>query len=311
MSDWVGLPRSAGKVYLLMRVLVGPTASGKTEVACKVASRIGAEVVCADAMTIWRGLDIGTAKPNFDQRASVAHHLLDIAEPGQMFTLADLALAAQESVKAIESRGFHPLVVGGSGLTLRAIVDGLELPPTNPAVRQRLAALTPDEAIRRLRELDSAAFGYIEAGNHRRVVRALEIAELTGERPSQLRRDWERRADVPVVGLMLTKEQLGDRIANRVNQMFEEGWIEECQAFLDAGRMEDLLATQALGYREVVDVLLGRHSLEEARHAITKATFKLSRRQMTWLRADPRVVWVDAGDPDLATEAVLAAYSST
>lgn len=287
-----------------MFALVGPTATGKSDVGVAVASTLSAEVLCADAMTIWRGLEVGTAKPSAVDRARVPHHLLDLYEPGSRQTVANVADAAQAALAQIADRDGRALVVGGSGLYVRAIVDGIRFPPTDPVLRAELEALAPDEAVRRLRELDPAAFEHVDPANGRRVVRALEITVLTGIPASEQRQAWAKRRDVPIVGLDLAEPELAARIEARTIAMFDAGWLDECARFDALGRRSDVLATQALGYREVFEVLDGTLTLAEAQTKIVRATVKLAKRQRTWFRADARVRWLDAGD--LAAAAATA-----
>lgn len=292
-----GSSYAARVAFTCVLTLVGPTATGKSDLGLGVASALGAEVICADAMTIWRGLDIGTAKPTLGQQARIRHHLLDLFEPGSRPTVANIAAEAVRVLPEIQARGALPLVVGGSGLYVRAIVDGLEFPPTDADLRAELEALPLDEAVRRLRALDPASFEYLDAANRRRVVRALEITLLTGTPVSQQRAAWSRRADVPIVGLDLPDDLLVARIAARTASMLAAGWIDECRAFDEAGRRDEVLSTQALGYREIFQVIDGAIEASEAEAQISRATLKLAKRQRTWFRADARVHWLDATDP--------------
>ena len=294
-----------------MLALVGPTAAGKSEVGLGVASALRGEVICADAMTIWRHLDIGTAKPTMPQRGSIRHHLLDLFEPGSRPTVANIAAEAARVVPEIEARGAQPLVVGGSGLYVRAIVDGLEFPPTDPGLRAELEALPLDEAVRRLRAIDPGSFDHVDAANGRRVVRALEITLLTGIPASQQRAAWDQRADVPIVGLDLSDELLAARIAARTASMLAAGWVDECRAFDAAGRRDDVLSTQALGYPEIFQLIDGVLAPAEAEARISRATLKLAKRQRTWFRADARVHWLDATDPAAAIEQAIRYFATS
>ena len=293
-----------------MLALVGPTATGKSDVSIGVASAMGAEVLCADAMTVWRGLEIGTAKPSEAQRSFVRHHLLDLFEPGSRPTVANFADEAASVVAAVTARGARSLVVGGSGLYVRAVVDGLRFPPTDAALRAELEVLPPDEVVRRLRALDPGSFEHVDPANTRRVVRALEITLLTGVPASQQRESWTQRADLPIVGLDLPDDALARRIATRTASMLGAGWVEECRGFDAQDRRADVLSTQALGYREIFQVIDGELSSAEAEDRIVHATLKLAKRQRTWFRADPRVHWIDAGDLESATTAAIEIFQA-
>lgn len=283
--------------------LVGVTAAGKTALAVRLAERMDLEVVCADAMTIWRGLDVGTAKPSPTLRDRVRHHLLDLFEPGARPSVADVADAARTAIAAAGTRGHGTLVAGGSGLYVRAILDDLTFPPTDPGLRADLEALPPGEALRRLREADPGSLEVVDPANTRRVVRALEITLLTGRPASQQRDAWERRRDVPIVGLDLADEALAARIRARTTRMLEGGWPAECARFDAAGRRDDVLATAAIGYAEVFALLDGTITRADAEERIVRATIRLAKRQRTWFRADPRVTWLDADAADLAAAA--------
>lgn len=292
-----------------MKALVGVTASGKTQVSIAVAQELGAEILCVDSMTIWQRLDIGTAKPSVKDRERVPHHLLDLAPLGQRPTLASFANAAKGAISGVEARGRLPLVVGGSGLYLRAVLDDLTLAPTDPNVRGEIEQLPRDQMIRELRSLEPDIDSWLDLANPRRVIRALEIARLTGRPPGETRGDWERRSDVPIVGLQVPLEILEQRVSKRTAGMLEAGWLEEARSLDEDGLRDAVLATGAIGYRDLFAVLDGALGLDEARERIVRATLKLARRQMTWFRADPRIGWVDASDLEEASRLVLEAYS--
>lgn len=301
----------AGIVRPGMFALVGPTATGKTEAAIRLARCSGCEIVCADAMTIWRGLDVGTAKPSPQQRVAVPHHLVDIADPGSRPSVANIAEAARQAIQEIRQRGAIPLVVGGSGLYMRAILDDLDFPPTDPVLRDELESLAPDELARRLLELDPDSGSYLDLRNRRRVVRALEITLLTGAPASAQREAWNSRAEVPVAGLDLQDALLEARIRRRTDAMLEAGWLEEARAFDDEGRRAEVLATQATGYREMFALLDGTITPGEARERIVRATLQLAKRQRRWFRADPRVRWIDAEDPERADAAIAEKFDAS
>jgi tRNA dimethylallyltransferase len=290
--------------------IVGPTAVGKTDVAIAVAKRLGAEIVSVDSMQLYRGMDIGTAKPSAHQRAAVRHHLIDIAEPSHGVSVAEFQAAGRAAIHEITERGCLPLLVGGSGLYFRALVDDLEFPPRSEEVRAALEReseeVGPEELHARLAALDPAAAARIEPANARRTVRALEVIEITG-RPFSENRSWEEYSsvyDLAVVGLTRPRADLAERIAARVDAMLDGGLVEEAHEI--ARRGISRTARQALGYRQVLDAGAGAER-DELRAAVVAATARFARRQASWWRADPRVVWVDAGEGDPAA-AVVARF---
>lgn len=282
--------------------LVGPTASGKTEASLVLAERLGAEIVVVDSMTVYRGMDVGTAKPSANDRRSVPHHLVDVADPDEPFSVARFQSLARQAVAGIAARGRPALLVGGSGLYFRAVVDDLTFPGTDPEIRRSLetegAAAGAETLYRRLSDLDPEAASRIEPGNLRRTVRALEVAALTGLPFSSFARDWERYPEdrVRAAGVTVAPEALRSRIEDRVRRLEDEGLVEETRALLDRGFERFVTSTQAIGYLEVVEHLRGRLSLDEALTRVTRRTRNLARRQMAWFRRDPRIRWFEAGE---------------
>jgi tRNA dimethylallyltransferase len=281
--------------------LVGPTASGKTEAALQVAEAIGSEILSIDSMLVYRGMDVGTAKPTAEQRARVPHHLVDLVEPSEAFSVAEFQAAAREVADDVRSRGLRPLLVGGSGLYLRAVVDELEFPGTDPAVRDELQreaeALGAQRVHGRLAEMDPAAAAKIEPENVRRTVRALEVAAITGRPFSSYAAAWESYPPdrVRSAGIRLTSEQLRGRLDERVQEMLDAGWLDEVEKLVAGGFGGWLTSTQAIGYAELARHLEGELSLEDAVGQTVKRTRHLARRQMAWFRRDPRIRWFDAG----------------
>jgi tRNA dimethylallyltransferase len=282
---------------MALLALVGPTASGKTEAALAIAPHLGAEIVSVDSMLVYRWMDVGTGKPTAEQRAAVPHHLLDLAEPSERFTVARF----QELARGVLRSVARPLLVGGSGLYLRAVVDDLAFPPEDPVVRASLEAEADDlgaEALyRRLAEMDPVAAARIEPGNVRRIIRALEVTAISGAPFSSFaaswdRYDWDR---VRAAGIRMDREVQRTRIAARVLAMLENGWLDEVQVLMDRGFGAWLTASQAIGYAELAEHLDGRLSLDEAAERTVKRTNELARRQMAWFRRDPRIRWFDAG----------------
>jgi tRNA dimethylallyltransferase len=282
--------------------LVGPTAVGKTELSLALAESVGAEIVSIDSMLVYRGMDVGTAKPTDAERARVPHHMIDVAEPSEEFSVARFQRAGRQVLREIEERGRQGLLVGGSGLYFRAVVDGLEFPGTDPGTRTDLerqaAALGPERLYERLASLDPVAAARIEPGNVRRIVRALEVPAVTGRPFSSFAEAWERYdADaVRAAGLRMPRELLAGRIRVRVVRMLEEGWLDEVRSLVDAGFGGWLTSTQAIGYAELARHLRGDMTLDDAAEATVKRTTNLARRQMAWFRRDPRIRWFDVDE---------------
>jgi tRNA dimethylallyltransferase len=293
-----------------MAAIVGPTAAGKSMLAIDLAEAIGGEIVSLDSMQLYRGMDIGTDKASPEMRRRVPHHLLDLFEPGHDVTVAEFQGVGRIVIDDISLRGRMPVLVGGSGLYFRALVDDLEFPPRSDEVRMKLETeaeeLGAEELHNRLRALDPRAAGRIEPKNARRTIRALEVIELTG-RPFSDNDAWERydsRYDLSVVGLTRPREQLYERIAARVDVMLDGGLAEEARALEPRiGRT----ARQALGYKQILDAPAGPPGLW--RDEIVRATKRFARRQESWFRADPRVQWFDAEDDNLLTHVLTFAQT--
>ncbi len=282
----------------MLRALVGPTASGKTEAGIALAVALGAEIVSVDSMLVYRGMDVGTAKPTAEQRASVPHHLLDLAEPSERFTVARY----QTEAHAVLGRLGAPLLVGGSGLYFRSVVDDLRFPPEDAAVRAALEAeadeLGADELYRRLALSDPAAADRIEPGNVRRTIRALEVTAITGAPFSDFAAAWDvyDPSRTRVAGVRLDSATLDARVRARVAAMLDAGWLAEVHGLIERGFGAWLTASQAIGYAELAAHLDGRLALDEAMTQTVKRTKELARRQLAWFRRDPRIEWFDAGD---------------
>jgi tRNA dimethylallyltransferase len=289
--------------------LVGPTATGKTEAGIALARRLGAEICSIDSMLVYRGMDVGTAKPTSEQRALVPHHLLDLAEPSERFTVARFQEAAAEAIDGVRARGNRVLLVGGSGLYFRGVVDELVFPGEDVATRALLdaeaATVGAELLYERLADLDPVAAERIEPRNVRRIVRALEVPAITGRPFSEFGRAWERRDPerVRAAGVRTSTEALASRIAARVSAMFAAGWLDEVRGLVERGFGSWLTSTQAIGYSELARHLAGRLSLEEAWEGTVRRTKELARRQMAWFSRDPRVRWFDVGEAG-ATEAL-------
>lgn len=282
--------------------LVGPTASGKSEAGVLLAKALGAEIVSVDSATVYRRMNVGTAKPDAVVRRCVPHHLIDVAEPSETFTVARYQQLAREAVEAIRERRRRVLLVGGSGLYVRAVVDDLVFPPTDAHARAELereaSAVGGRSLHRRLEEIDPVAAGRIEPGNVRRTVRALEVATLTGEPFSSFAEAWDRYPNgrVRAAGVEMPRDVLVRRIQARVAAQLEHGLLEEVRALLDEGLGDWITARQAIGYAEMARHLGGELSLQEAAALTVRRTKALARRQMAWFRRDPRIRWFPTGD---------------
>ena len=291
--------------------LVGATASGKTGLSLDLAERLGGEVVNTDAMQVYRGMDIGTAKLPEAERRGIAHHLLDVLDVTESATVALFQEWARDAVADIRGRGATPVLVGGSALYTRAIIDRFEFPGTDESLRRELevelARVGGPALHARLAGVDPEAAARIEPDNGRRVVRALEVIALTGRPYSASLPRLEYADPLTVqVGVDIDRPTLDERIARRVEEMFASGFVEEVEALLARGLAEGRTAPRAIGYREVMGYLAGDRTLAEAVEQTTTATRRFARRQDSWFRKDPRIVWVAHDDPDRVDKAVEA-----
>ncbi|MFI7484208.1 tRNA (adenosine(37)-N6)-dimethylallyltransferase MiaA [Kocuria sp. M1R5S2] len=286
--------------------VVGPTGTGKTALGVELALRLGGEVVNADSMQFYRGMDIGTAKATAEERRGVPHHLLDVLEVTQEASVADYQRRARDCFAEIRARGRVPVLVGGSGLYVRAALDVLELPGTDPAVRarieQELAAQGPGALRERLRQVDPESADRLR--DDRRVVRALEVWELTGRPFTSFMPRREYVGPTVQLGLDLDRAQLHSRLARRVDAMVAAGLEDEVRELARRGLRAGRTASRALGYGQFLDVLDGRATVAEATAATVVATRQFARRQLTWFRADPRVHWLDAAGPGFVEHAL-------
>ena len=284
--------------------LVGPTASGKSALAVGVARRLhDVEVVSVDSMQVYRGMDIGTAKPSAAEQAEVPVHLLDLADPAGDFSVAEFQAAALATVAAVEDRGHRALLVGGTGLYLRAVVDGLDLPPQWPDVRAELEAEPDTTALYgRLLEADPVAAARMEPTNRRRVVRALEVVIGSGRPFSGFGAglDVHPPTRFRLAGVWLPRPVVSARITARLAAMVDGGLVEETRRLAARSGGLSRTAAQALGYREVLRHLAGECSLDEAVAEAVRRTRAFARRQRMWFRRDPRVTWYGAPENSLA-----------
>ncbi len=289
--------------------VVGPTATGKTALAVALAQRLGGEVVNADSMQLYRGMDIGTAKPDVAERGGVPHHLLDLWHVREPASVAEYRGRARAEIDRLRGAGVLPLLVGGSGLYLRAVLDELDFPGTDAGVRARLAdeLATVGTVVmhERLAALDPAAAATILPSNGRRIVRAREVIELTGGPFRASRPEPRPHYPAVVVGIDREGADLDERIAARVDRMWAAGFVAEVEGLVAEGLREGPTASRALGYAQVLAQLDGRLSPEEARERTVGTTRRFVRRQRSWFRRDPATTWFDAARPDLL-DAVLA-----
>ncbi len=291
--------------------IVGATASGKTGLSLDLAEALGGEVVNTDAMQVYRGMDVGTAKLPPAQRRGVPHHLLDTLTVRDPATVAQFQDWARAAVAELRGRGATPVLVGGSALYTRAILDRFDFPGTDDAVRGRweaeLAAVGPAALHARLAEVDPAAAGSIRPDNGRRVVRALEVVELTGRSFAASLPELAYADPRTVqVGVEIDRPTLDRRIEERVAAMYDGGLVEEVERLLDEGLAQGRTASRAIGYREAAAHLAGELTLAEARERTVVATRRFARRQLAWWRKDPRIVWVPFDADDRAERALSA-----
>ncbi len=282
-------------------VICGPTASGKSQLALRLAHALDAEIVNADSMQIYRRLDIGTAKPSQDQQAEIRHHLIDVVDPDQLFSAADFSDAADAAIRDIVSRGKRVIVVGGTGLYIRALVRGLVDSPSGAgelrqSLQEEAGRVGNEVMLERLRQVDPTLAAGLHPNNLVRIIRALEVYRLTGIPLSRYQKEHAfatRRYDVLQIGISVDREVLYKRIDERVERMLDAGLMEEVSALLAAGFGRDLKSMRSIGYKEAVSHLCGELSGEEAVRLIKRNTRHYAKRQMTWFKADPDILWFE------------------
>ncbi|MCE5315261.1 MAG: tRNA (adenosine(37)-N6)-dimethylallyltransferase MiaA [Armatimonadota bacterium] len=285
--------------------IVGPTAVGKTAVALELAATIGGEIVSADSMAVYSHMDIGTAKPTADEQSRARFHLIDVADPAKPFSVGEFQQLAQRAIDDILKRNPPAIVVGGSGLYVRAAIDGLDMsmPADNQEFRARMvqeARLYGNEQVHaRLAAIDPVSAGRVHPNNLKRVIRALEIYEETGKRASELfEADAKREPRYPntrFFGLTMDRKQLYERIEERVDAMMETGLVQEVSRLLEMDIDPNSIAMQGLGYKEIVGYLRGDIGLDEVVELLKKNTRRFAKRQYTWFRAESRCQWIDVG----------------
>ena len=295
--------------------VVGPTAAGKSELGIALAQALDGEVVNADSMQLYRGMDIGTAKLSPKQRLGVPHHLLDVWDVTRPASVAEYQRLAREVVDELRARARTPVLVGGSGLYVRAALDDLDFPGTDAALRdeleRELSEAGPAPLYERLRAADPAAANAILPSNGRRIVRALEVVLLTGEPFAASLPEPRYVSDRTVqIGLDVPREQLDERISRRVEHMWEAGFVDEVRRLDAAGLRRGRTASRALGYAQVLRFLAGDGTEEAAKAETVRATRRFARRQDSWFRRDPRVIWLPYDRADLVDAAVIAVRSA-
>ena len=284
---------------LALLCILGPTATGKTELALRVATRIRGEIVSVDSRQVYCHMDIGTAKPTPEQLKLVPHHMIDCVMPDVPFSAADYQRGADEAIRQIYQRGNVPMLVGGSGLYFRAVVDGLfHGPQADPAFRQKLRREAEDLGVQhlydRLKTVDPEAASKIHRNDLMRIIRALEVYEKSGKRISDLRKQWESgeaRYEFAAFGLIRARNELYERIEARVDRMMAEGLLDEVRSLSKYSR--DLPSMNCLGYKELLSFLDGQYDLDEAVRLIKQNTRRFAKRQLTWFKKDKRLRWID------------------
>ena len=288
-------------------VICGATATGKSDIAIEVAQAIGAEIINADSMQLYRGMDIGTAKLPEGERGGIPHHLLDVLDVNQDSTVAWYQEQARSMITDIHARGKDAVIVGGTGLYIKAILDDLNFPDTDPEVRAKLEAEAEEfgsaSLFTRLEELDPAAALAIDRANTRRIIRALEVIEITGQpfTANLPREDSSRYPDALQFGLVMDREHLRERIDLRIDRMWEAGFVAEVDQLIEKGIRNGATAQRALGYAQLIAMRDGTMSEEEAKEDTKRASRQYARRQETWFSRDARITWVAQHQPRLET----------
>lgn len=282
-------------------IICGPTASGKSDLALRLAHELDAEIVNADSMQVYRGLDIGTAKPTLEQRAEIPHHLIDVVAPDESFSAADFAGAADAAIREITARGKRVIVAGGTGLYIRALLKGLVDSPggggeIRAALQEEAARIGNLAMLEKLRKVDPELAAGLHPNNLVRIIRALEVLQLTGIPLSRYQKEHafsERRYDSLQIGIQIERAELYRRIDKRVDRMLSDGLLEEVSGLLAAGFERELKSMRSIGYKESAAYLQGELSLEETATLIKRDTRHYAKRQLTWFKADPDILWFE------------------
>jgi len=279
--------------------ICGPTAVGKSAIAMDLAARINGEIISVDSMQVYRGMDIGTAKPSLEERNQIGHHLIDVADLSENFDAARFVKLAKEAEAEILRRGKRPIYCGGTGLYFNALLQGLgDAPPSDAKIRAELENIPLPRLLEDLKETDPVTWEKIDRKNPRRVIRALEVIRVTGRPFSEQRSTW-REIETPLIGLECERDDLHQRINSRVDEMFGAGLVEETCALLKQGLRENQTASQALGYKQVIEHLDGGASLAETIELVKLRTRQFAKRQMTWFKRQLPCKWFNAGSIDV------------
>ncbi len=284
--------------------LVGPTGVGKTSIAVWLAKRINAEIVSADSMQVYRGMEVGVAKPTDKERKEVPHHLIDIVTIDEEFSVAQYKELAEKTIREIQCRKKTPLIVGGTGLYIKALTEGIfRGPDADWDFRNKLMKEVEKDGhqhlYKRLKEVDPETAKKIDQNDVRRIIRALEIYEKTGQPISELQTEWREPSFThTMIGLTMERRLLYERINDRVEKMFEDGLVEETKRLMEMGIEKNRTAMQAIGYKEVVGYLKNQYSLDEAKDLVKRNTRRYAKRQLTWFRKDDRIKWYDLSNAD-------------
>ncbi|MFA4966920.1 MAG: tRNA (adenosine(37)-N6)-dimethylallyltransferase MiaA [Candidatus Margulisiibacteriota bacterium] len=286
-------------------IILGPTATGKTKLSIELAKKLNGEIISADSMQVYREMDIGTAKPTLEERQGIPHHLIDIRNPDEEWTVSDFV----EQANGLTGTLAHPIIVGGTGLYLWSLFEGFSFPiiPADKELRARLENEPLTELYARLATIDPDAAAKIHPNDKKRVIRALEVYELTGQPISKLQKTGllaHGLTGAQIIGLNLPRETLYERINQRVDSMIEKGLIKEVKGLLAKGYNKDLPSMQALGYKEIIDYLDGKYSKEEMIEELKKRTRNFARRQMTWFRRFTNITWHEACSPTLLNDII-------
>ena len=280
-------------------IIIGPTAVGKTKYAIELAKKVGGEIISADSMQVYKCMDIGTAKPSKRAMRGIPHHLINIKSPDEEWNVSLFVATAEKLIKEIRERGKIPIIIGGTGLYIWTFLEGFSFPiaPADEKIRARLSAVAPDKLYARLKKVDTEAAAKIHPNDKKRIIRALEVFELTGEKMSVLQKKSKkskvRRPKSKVMVLSIPREKLYKKIEARVDKMIKKGLIKEVRGLLKKGYSKKLTSMQALGYKEIIDHLEGNCTKEEAIELIKKRTRHFARRQLVWFRRFKTAKWVN------------------
>ncbi len=296
----LGIEKKENDNKIPLVVIVGPTAVGKTSISIALAKRLKGEIISADSMQVYRYMDIGTAKPRVQERKEVPHHLIDVLDPGEPFNVAEYQRMADDAIRDVYSRGHLPIFVGGTGLYIKAVVDGFLFPDSGKDLKLRETLKHEADSFGnqhlhdKLKAVDAEAAQRIHVNDLRRIIRALEVFYTTGKPISEHQRGWdshEPRYNSFIIGLTMEREALYERIERRVDDMIREGLINEVKQIFSLGYSERLTSMQALGYKEIIGYLIGEYSLENAIEILKRETRRYAKRQMTWFKRDKRINW--------------------